>query len=183
MKRLGEVDTKELYWTHTLPSLLESVYLLRDGTEERDAIATVRWGGQPTVVETADGRWFLTQHGLWIQRVLVEPKTPADGVGSFSVRRDWRHRWRLQRADGARLQWRWASLASVNWVCEDAVGDLLAYVTVSELNNRPAVHSPLEVEGQVMMAARMASWPEAAFILSVGWYLLLVARLYSHNPP
>jgi hypothetical protein len=45
------------------------------------------------------------------------------------------------------------------------------------------VDSPLKVEGHVMVAARMALWPEAAFILSVGWYLLLVARLYSYSPP
>jgi len=183
MKRLGEADTKELYWTRTLPSLLESVYTLRDGPEDGDVIAIVRWGGEPTVLETDDGRWFLTHRGMWIQRVLIEPEIHSDGTDSFSVRRDWRHRWRFQRADGAGLRWRWAGLASLNWVCEDAVGDLLAYVTVSELNNRPAVHSPLEAKGQVMVAARIAPWPDAAFILSVGWYLLLMARLYSEVSP
>src|SRR5262245_2275739 len=81
------------------PSLLESVCTLGDGSEDGGAVAIVRWGGEPTALETAAGRWFLTQRGQWIQRVVVEPETAADGVGPFTIRRDWRHRWRLQRAD------------------------------------------------------------------------------------
>jgi hypothetical protein len=183
MKRLGQADIEALHWTRTRPSLRESVYTLGDGSEDGGSIAIVRWEGELVALETADGRWFLRQRGLWIQRVLVEPETAADGVGAFSVRRDWLHRWWLKRADGTRLQWRWAGLASMNWVCEDAAGDQLAYVTVSELHSQRGVASPLEVEGQVTVAASMAPWPEAAFILSAGWYLLLVARLYSHNSP
>jgi hypothetical protein len=183
MKRLDEADTEALHWTRTHTSLRESVYMLCDDSEDGGSIAIVRWGGEPTVVETADGRWFLTQRGLWIQRVVVEPETAADGVGAFSVRRDWLHRWWLTRADGARLHWRWAGLATLNWVCQDAAGDQLAYVTVTEQHSQRGVDNPLEVEGQVALAACMARWSEAAFILSVGWYVMLVARLYSHSSP
>jgi hypothetical protein len=183
MKRLGEANIEALHWKRTQPSLRESVYTLSDGSEEGESIALVRWGGAPTALETADGRWFLTPRGLWIQRVLVAPETAADGVGVFSVRRDWLHRWWLTCADSARLHWRWAGLASVNWVCVDAAGDQLAYVTVSEQHSQPGVNNPLEVEGQVTVAASMASRPEAAFILSVGWYVSLVARLYSFHSP
>jgi hypothetical protein len=165
----------------THPSPRESVYTLGDGSE--DAIAIVRWGGEHTALETVDGRWFLRQRGLWIQRMIVAPETAVDGVGAFNVRRDWLHRWWLARADGSRLQWRWAGLATLNWICEDAAGDQLAYVTVSEQHSQRGADNPLEVEGQVAVAARMARWPEAAFVLSVGWYVLLVARLYSHNSP
>src|SRR5262245_11828919 len=90
MKRLDEADTEALHWMRTHPSPRESIYTLGDGSE--DAIAIVRWGGEHTALETADGRWFLTQRGLWIQRVVVAPETAADGVGAFSVRRDWLHR-------------------------------------------------------------------------------------------
>jgi hypothetical protein len=183
MKRLDEADFEALHWTCTHPSVRESIYTLGDDSEDGGSIATMRWGGDPTALETADGRWFLTQRGLWIQRVVVAPETAADGVGAFSVRRDWLHRWWLTRADGARLHWRWAGLATLNWVCVDAAGDQLAYVTVSDLHIQPGGGNPLGMEGQVTVAASMASWPEAAFILSVGWYLLLVARLYSHNSP
>jgi hypothetical protein len=81
-----------LRWTWTRLSQLETLYTLRDGSGSEHIIAKMRWGGTPTDLETADGRWLLTQRGWWIQRVLAEPEAPVNGATPFAITRDWRRR-------------------------------------------------------------------------------------------
>jgi hypothetical protein len=52
-------------------------------------------------------------------------------------------------------------------------------ITVEEANSRPAIDDPLAVRGQVALAESELGQPDAALIVSVGWYLLLVARTLS----
>jgi hypothetical protein len=179
MRRLGEADAAALRWTRTRLSQLETLYTLRDGSGSEHVIATLRWGGAPTDLETADGRWLLTQRGWWIQRALIEPETAADGAMPFAIMRDWRRRWRLARMDGTEVRWRAASPASSNWICESRAGERLILITVEEANSQLGIDDPLDVRGQVALAESELSQPDTALIVSVGWYLLLVARTLS----
>jgi hypothetical protein len=179
MRRLGEADAVALRWTRTRLSQLETLYILRDGSGSEHVVATLRWGGAPTDVETADGRWLLTHRGWWIQRALVEPETAAHGATPFAITCDWRHRWRLARIDGTAVRWRAASPASTNWMCESRAGEPLILIAVEEASSQPGVDDPLDVRGQVALAESELSQPDTALIVSVGWYLLLVARTFS----
>jgi hypothetical protein len=179
MRNLREADAAALRWTRTHLSQLESVYTLRDGSGGDHVIAKLRWGGTPTDLETADGRWQLTHRGWWIQKLLVEPETAAHGATPFATTRDWRRRWRLTRMDGTDVRWRAASPASTNWVCESRAGERLILVAVEEANSQQGIDDPLDVRAQVALAESELSQVDTALIVSVGWYLLLVARTLS----
>jgi hypothetical protein len=147
MRNLREADAARLRWTRTRLSQLETLYTLRDGSGSERVIATLRWGGAPTDLETADGRWLLTHRGWWIQKALVEPETAAHGTTPLAITRDWRRRWRLARIDGTEVRWHAASPASANWVCESRAGERLILITVEEASSQPSIEDPLDVRG------------------------------------
>jgi hypothetical protein len=179
MRDLREADTAALRWTRTRLSQLETLYTLRDGSGSEHVIARLRWGGTPTDLETADGRWLLTHRGWWIQQALIEPESAAHGGTPFAIRRDWRRRWPLARMDGTEVRWRAASPASSNWMCESRAGERFILITVDEASSQQDVDDPLDVRGRVALALSELSQPDTALIVSVGWYLLLVARTLS----
>jgi hypothetical protein len=179
MRTLREAEDATLCWTRIWLSSRETHYILRDGSGSEHVVATVRWGGTPTELETAEGRWLLRQRGWWLQRVFVAPEIADTGATPFTLTRDWRRRWRLARRDRTAVCWHAAKLASANWVCDSQAGERLMLITVKEASSQPGIEEALDVRGRVSLSASERTRTDAAFTVSVGWHLLLLDRVLS----
>src|SRR5262249_48563384 len=90
--------------------------------------------------------------------------------------RDWRHRWRLTLRDGTVVRWQRAGLASFDWVCKDDTGAPLILLCreedeVLERREPGRIWTPWVFRRRVCFDTRVRAWPEAAFVLALGWYL------------
>jgi hypothetical protein len=183
MLSLPEADWTALRWSRYRHIKNETFYSLRDAKSSAREVATLRWAGGDTFdVETAEGRWTLTHRGMWLQHVDVEANAADSESGAFSVKRDLRRRWRVTFPKGTTVRWRLAGLASTDWICESTSGERIVTLSVDAAPSHAGSYDPFNVRGRVSLEVAAREWLNAALILSVGWYLVVIARTFARLP-
>ena len=151
MKPLNDLSSNELRWVR--PKRQRHIYELRS---EDEVLATVNWKGASSasaLVESANGSWTITRHGLAQTITIKETNAQIDLA---AIKRGITGNVILSLPDGRAFCWRCTSFWRSIWSWEDADG-------------RPLLH--LKRGTSVQLEAGAQDVPELAVLLTLGWYL------------
>jgi hypothetical protein len=151
MKSVNALPGNQLRWVR--PKGQRHLYELRSDDE---VFVTVKWRGAScasTLVESANGSWTITRHGL-AQTVTIKDAGPHMDLAA--IKRGITGSVTLALPDGRVFRWRCASFWRSTWSWEDADG-------------RPLLH--LKRGTSVQLEAGAQDLPELALLLTLGWYL------------
>jgi len=142
------------------------------GETDGDPFATLAWRPGflmlgPAEARSAEGRWLIRRRGFFREQVLVFAE--GSDVPVATLQRYWR-RGVLRLEGGRELVWRRESFWSTTHRFEDMNGS--AVVAFRHRFTFPRASTRVEIESS-------APEGEAALLVCLGWYLLLLARRHA----
>ena len=151
MKSVNALPGNELRWVR--PKGQRHIYELRS---EDEVFVTVNWRGASNasaLVESANGSWTITQHGL---ARTISMKDTSSHMDLAAIKRGITGSVTLALPDGRIFRWRCTSFWRSIWSWVDADG-------------RPLLH--LKRGTSVQLEAGAQDLPGLAVLLTLGWYL------------
>ena len=193
MRTILTFADQELLWRQ--PSMFKYDYELRIGEE---TVATLRWrsiSGSHATAETAEGSWTFKRVGFWHPRITARPAgierdaaifeprwtgsgtlTMAQGIAyRWGPTNGWQTRWAWHNADGTPIVQfhNKHGMATEGYVELAPAATALPPVTHLDGTYQPVAASEAE--------ATPATLPEIPLLVTLGWYLLILAALDAAN--
>ena len=159
MRPLSEVAGQELLWVQ--PAVLKKQHELRAGN---DVVATLTFQrGSLADAESADGHWTFKREGFWNPRVTARVAGSDTDIAVFRPR--WMGGGTLEFPDGHAQHLSSANFWQSEWVWKETQEPLIRF------KGRQGF---MKAKGQVEVAPEAAGRPDLAFLILLGWYLILL---------